>query len=66
MLSLFYEKYRLDTEEKELMTSINSGKWQKSTDINDDISTHNEYAKNFLEKDKKIPTPPQTPPQGRA
>jgi predicted DNA binding CopG/RHH family protein len=47
-------KYELDPEEKDLIDSINSGNWQKSSDENDDISRHIEYAKNYLKKDKQI------------
>ena len=46
--------YKIEPDEKELMDSINSGKWQKSTVENDDVSKHIEYAKNYLKKDKRI------------
>ncbi|MDT3739822.1 MAG: hypothetical protein RO257_10025 [Candidatus Kapabacteria bacterium] len=47
-------KYELDSEEKDIMDSINNGNWQKSSDENDDISKHIVYAKNYLKKDKRI------------
>ncbi len=47
-------KYELDSEEKDIMDSINNGNWQKSFDENDDISKHIVYAKNYLKKDKRI------------
>ena len=47
-------KYELDSEEKDLIDSINKGNWQKSSDENDDILRHIEYAKNYLKKDKRI------------
>ncbi len=47
-------KSELDTEEKDIMDSINNGNWQKSSDENDDISKHIVYAKNYLKKDKRI------------
>jgi predicted DNA binding CopG/RHH family protein len=45
---------KLDKDEKELIESIESGKWQSVGNLDDKIKTHKRYARNTLRKDQRV------------
>ncbi|MFA6716581.1 MAG: hypothetical protein WC082_16020 [Victivallales bacterium] len=45
---------KLDKDEKELIESIESGKWQSVRNLDDEIKTHKEYARNTLRKNQRV------------
>lgn len=47
-------KYQLDKEEVDLLTSIESGEWASVDNLEDEISHHQAIAKDTLRKDKRI------------
>ena len=47
-------KYKLDKEERELLRSIESGKWKSVKNVEAKISKFSKYAKNTLKKDQRI------------
>jgi len=44
----------LDNEEKELLHSLETGEWETVKNLEDEIKTHQEIARNTLRKDKRI------------
>ena len=46
--------YNLDQEEIELLDSIESGEWESIDNVKEEISFHQEIAKNTLKKDKRV------------
>ena len=47
-------KYKLDKEEKELLASIQNGKWAPVANMKDMIDKYAKYAKDTLKKDQRI------------
>lgn len=45
---------KLDKDEKELITSIESGGWQSERNLKEKIKTHKKYARNTLRKDQRV------------
>lgn len=48
------KNYNLDQEEIELLDSIESGEWKSIDNVKEEISFHQEIAKNTLKKDKRV------------
>lgn len=48
------KKYSLDKEEQELLQSLESGEWGSVDNLENEITVHQEVAKNTLRKDKRI------------
>jgi len=48
------KSYKLDTEEQELLDSLENDEWESISNLEDEIKTHQEIAKNTLRKDKRI------------
>lgn len=48
------KEFSLDEEEIELMDSIESGEWDSVDDLKEEISSHQEIARNTLKKDKRV------------
>lgn len=48
------KKYTLDQEEAELLKLIEAGEWESVPNLKDEISKHQEIAKNTLKKDKRV------------
>ena len=46
--------YQLDTEEQELLSSIERGEWKPVKNMQAEIKRYIEYAKNTLKKDQRI------------
>lgn len=46
--------YKLDQEEQELLESLESGEWKSIDNLDEEIKSHKETAKNTLKKDKRI------------
>ena len=46
--------YQLDTEEQELLLSIERGEWKPVKNMQAEIKRYIEYAKNTLKKDQRI------------
>ena len=47
-------KYKLDEEEKDLLSSFEKGEWKKVGNMAEEIERHVEYAKATHRKDKRI------------
>ena len=47
-------KYKLDEEEKDLLSSFEKGEWKKTGNMDEEIKHHVEYAKATHRKDKRI------------
>jgi predicted DNA binding CopG/RHH family protein len=47
-------KFELDQEETELLESIEEGEWVSVENLKEEISFHQEIAKNTLKKDKRV------------
>jgi len=47
-------KYRLDEEEKDLLSSFEKGEWKKTRNMDEEIKHHVEYAKAAHRKDKRV------------
>ena len=48
------KKYNLDSEERELLNSIEAGEWASVDNVQEEILNHQEMAKNTLKKDKRV------------
>ena len=48
------KEYTLDQEEAELLKLIEAGEWESVPNLKDEISKHQEIAKNTLKKDKRV------------
>ena len=48
------KNYELDTEEQELLESLENDEWESIANLEDEIKAHKEIAKNTLRKDKRI------------
>ena len=48
------KKVMLDSEEKELMESLETGEWVSVDNLEEEINLHQKIAKNTLRKDKRI------------
>jgi len=48
------KEYLFDDEEKELLQSLESGKWESVDNLENEIKRYQEIAKNTLKKDKRI------------
>jgi len=46
--------YKLDSEELELLESLENDEWQSVKDLDQEISGHQKIAKNTMKKDKRI------------
>ena len=46
--------FNLDSEEMELLESLESGEWNSVNNLEDEIQTHQNIAKNTLKKDKRV------------
>lgn len=46
--------FDLDQDEAELLDSIESGEWNSVDNVKEEISVHQEIAKNTLKKDKRV------------
>jgi len=47
-------KYKLDEEEKELLSTFEKGEWKKVPGMNEEVKRHREYARVTHRKDKRI------------
>lgn len=45
----------LDDEERDLVESIERGEWKSVKNLKAEIKKHQEYARNTLKKDKRVP-----------
>jgi len=48
------KSYKLDTEEQELLDSLENDEWESISNLEDEIKAHQYIAKNTLRKDKRI------------
>lgn len=48
------KNYELDIEEQELLKSLENDEWESIPNLEDEIKSHQEIAKNTLRKDKRI------------
>ena len=48
------KSYKLDLEEQELLASLDNDEWESVPNVEDEIKSHKEIAKNTLRKDKRI------------
>ena len=48
------KNFNLDSEEMELLESLESGEWNSVNNVEDEIQTHQNIAKNTLKKDKRV------------
>ena len=48
------KNYKLDTEEQELLDSLESDEWKSVPNLENEIKLHQEIARNSLRKDKRI------------
>ncbi len=48
------KSYELDIEEQELLKSLENDEWESILNLEDEIKSHKEIAKNTLRKDKRI------------
>jgi len=48
------KSYKLDTEEQELINSLENDEWKSVPNLKDEIKLHQEIAKNTLKKNKRI------------
>ena len=46
--------FNLNSEEMELLESLESGEWNSVNNLEDEIQTHQNIAKNTLKKDKRV------------
>jgi predicted DNA binding CopG/RHH family protein len=46
--------FNLDSEEMELLESLESGEWNSVSNLEDEIQVHQNIAKNTLKKDKRV------------
>jgi len=46
--------FNLDNEEMELLESLESGEWNSVNNLEDEIQSHQNIAKNTLKKDKRV------------
>jgi len=46
--------FNLDSEEMELLESLESGEWNSVNNLEDEIQTHQNIAKSTLKKDKRV------------
>ena len=46
--------FNLDSEEMELLESLESGEWNSVNNLEDEIQIHQNIAKNTLKKDKRV------------
>jgi predicted DNA binding CopG/RHH family protein len=46
--------FNLDSEEVQLLESLESGEWNSVNNVKDEIHTHQNIAKNTLKKDKRV------------
>jgi predicted DNA binding CopG/RHH family protein len=46
--------FNLDSQEIELLESLESGEWNSVNNLEDEIQTHQNIAKNTLKKDKRV------------
>jgi predicted DNA binding CopG/RHH family protein len=46
--------FNLESEEMELLESLESGEWNSVSNLEDEIQTHQNIAKNTLKKDKRV------------
>jgi len=48
------KKYKLDSEEKEILASVENGEWVSIPDVKNQIKKYAGYARNTLKKDKRL------------
>ncbi len=48
------DKVKLDAEEQALLDSLEAGEWQSVPDLENEIASHVQYAKNTMKKDKRV------------
>ena len=48
------KNYELDIEEQELLKSLENNEWESMPNLEDEIKSHQQIAKNTLRKDKRI------------
>ena len=46
--------FNLDSEEMELLESLESGEWNSVNNLEDEIQSHQNIAKSTLKKDKRV------------
>jgi len=46
--------FNLESEEMELLESLESGEWNSVSNLEDEIQAHQNIAKNTLKKDKRV------------
>lgn len=48
------EKLKLDSEERDIIESIERGEWTSIDNLKQEIIKHQQYARNTLRKDKRV------------
>ncbi|MEA3372382.1 MAG: CopG family antitoxin [Campylobacterota bacterium] len=48
------KEFKLDQEEAELLDSVEAGEWVSVDNLKEEISSHQQIAKNTLKKDKRV------------
>ncbi len=48
------KKYKLDSDEKEILASVENGEWVSIPDVKNKIKKYAGYARNTLKKDKRL------------